>query len=254
MQISAVTYLAISLLTLSVGAGLADEKSNFSVGLAAVGGSSIYSNVGSKAAVMPSISYKSKKIEISVQSGLSYKLFDDGKFAIRAAVTPRFSPYKSSSSLDLSGMKREMFYDSNLNISYIVSRGLTAKLGISSEVSNEFNGNAADLSFSQFIPISGQPFIITAGAKWFDANRANYYYGVNPSEVRDVGISGGRELYSPGSATLPYVSLTTFFTLAENTSLFANIGMNFLPTNIVDSPIVGQSSSTSTLVGLNYNF
>ena len=254
MQISAITYLAISLLTLSVGASLADEKSNFTVGLAVVGGSSIYSNVASKAVVMPFINYKSEKIEISVQNCLSYKLFDDGKFAIRASIAPRFSPYKSSSSLDLSGMKREMFYDSNLNISYIVSRGLTAKLGISGEVSNEFNGNAADLSFSQFIPISGQPFIITAGAKWFDASRANYYYGVNPSEVRDAGMSGGRDLYAPGSATLPYVSLSTFFTVAENTSLFANIGMNFLPTNIVDSPIIGQSSSTSTLVGLNYKF
>ena len=52
MQISTVTYLAISLLTLSVGAGLADEKSNFSVGLAAVGGSSIYSNVASKACLL----------------------------------------------------------------------------------------------------------------------------------------------------------------------------------------------------------
>lgn len=61
MQISAITYLAISLLTLSVGASLADEKSNFTVGLAVVGGSSIYSNVASKAAVMPFINYKSEK-------------------------------------------------------------------------------------------------------------------------------------------------------------------------------------------------
>ena len=150
----------------SVNASHAEENSNFSIGLVAVAGSSIYSNDKTRSAFMPSLSYNSEKISVSFEKGLSYKFFDDGKVSIGASIKPNLRPYKSSYSTDLAGMKRSNFYDGVLNVSYQMSRGLKAKLAIGNELTTEHNGNTADLSLSQFFPIYGQPIIFTAGAKW----------------------------------------------------------------------------------------
>ena len=240
---------ALVAVILSVNACHAEESSKFSIGFVAVSGSSIYSNDKTRSAFMPSLSYNSEKISISYEKGLSYKFFDDGKVSLDAAIKPNLRPYKSSYSTDLAGMERSTFYDSVLNVSYEASRGLTAKFAIGNELTTEFNGNAADLSLSQFIPIYGQPFVFTAGAKWYDGKRANYFYGVKSNEV-----SGQRTQYAPGSATLPYLSINTFYPINTHTRLFANVNFNFFPSNVVNSPIVESKSSASAIIGLNYSF
>ena len=242
-------FSALMAAIFSVNASHAEENSNFSVGLVAVSGSSIYSNDKTRSAFMPSFSYNSEKILVSFEKGLSYKFFDDGKVSLAASLRPNLRPYKSSYSTNLSGMERSNFYDGVLNVSYELSRGLKAKLAIGKELTTEHNGNTADLALSQFFPIYGQPIILTAGAKWYDRKRANYFYGVNPSEVSDL-----RTQYEPGSATLPYLSINTFRPINERVNLFANVNFNFFPSNVVNSPIVERKSSASVVIGLNYGF
>ena len=58
--------------------------------------------------------------------------------------------------------------------------------------------------------------------------------------------------------TGPVHSLThipmKFYSLTEKTSLFANINSSFLPSNVVDSPIVEGKNYLYTVIGLNYSF
>ncbi|MAR03740.1 MAG: hypothetical protein CMK01_00345 [Planktomarina sp.] len=63
-----------------------------------------------------------------------------------------------------------------------------------------------------------------------------------------------RVQYAPGNSTLPYLSVSTFYSLTEKTSLFANINSSFLPSNVVDSPIVEGKNYLYTVIGLNYSF
>ena len=249
MELSRIIALVATALVSFASAGHTAEKSKLTVGLVAVAGSSIYLNGKSRSALMPSISYKTETVTISFEKGLSYKFFDDGKATVSGAVAPRLRPYRSSYSADLSGMKRTNFYDGKLNASYKISRVLTTRFEIATELTNKFNGTAANLSLSQFIPVWRQPFILTAGVKWYDSNRSNYFYGVNSNEV-----SGARTQYSPGSSTLPYIAINTFYPLTKRTNLFANVNVNFLPNNVVNSPIVTKKSSASLLLGLNYQF
>ena len=116
-------FSALMAVIFSVNASHAEENSNFSIGLVAVAGSSIYSNDKTRSAFMPSLSYNSEKISVSFEKGLSYKFFDDGKVSIGASIRPNLRPYKSSYSTDLAGMKRSNFYDGVLNVSYEMSRG-----------------------------------------------------------------------------------------------------------------------------------
>ncbi len=258
MTLTGIIRLALIALVLSAGSSYAEgassgnteKKSKFSIGFAYIGGDSIYSNVKFRSTIMPSISYKSETLTIGFFEGLTYKFFNGDKATISAGITPKGRPYKSTRSASLTGMKRDMYYDGSLNASYTISQGLTAKLKLATEVTNKFNGNSADLSFSQFIPIAGQPIIFQAGAKWYGSKQANYLYGVNASEV----IGGQRALYAPGSVTVPYLSINTFYPITKQTSLFANANVNFLPSNVVNSPIVDDKSSISAILGLNYSF
>ena len=249
MIINRLIGLVVLTLSLSVSAGYADEKSKFSAGLTYVGSASVYSNVKNVSAVMPSISYNSGNLSISFQEGLAYQFFDGEKVKMSASVAPRNRPYNSSRSADLTGMTRELYYDGALKASYEISRGLNAKFKFATEFTDKFNGNLADISLSQFIPILGQPVIFQGGAKWYDSNRANYLYGVNASEA-----TVQRTQYAPGSVTTPYVSISTFYSLTKKTSLFANVNSSFLPSNAVDSPIVEGKNYLYTVLGINYNF
>jgi len=63
-----------------------------------------------------------------------------------------------------------------------------------------------------------------------------------------------RVQYAPGSVATPYVSISTFYPLTKNTSLFVNVNSSFLPSNAVDSPIVDGKNYLFTVLGINYNF
>ncbi len=249
MKLNLLARLAAAALILCAGATHAEEESEISIGMVYVGGDSMYVNVKSSSAVMPYINYKSNKLTISVQEGFAYEVTRGEKASVGVSIRPNFRPYKSSDSADLAGMTRDMYFDGSLNVSYKIARLLTVKLDVAAELSNKFNGSSIGLSLGQKSLISGQPFIFQAGAKWYDTNRANYLFGVKASEA-----TGQRAQYAPGSAVLPYISVQTFHPFTKQTSLFANVNLNFLPTNVVDSPIVKRGRSMSTILGFSYSF
>ena len=249
MKPNVLARIAMSSLFLIVGTSHADESGELSIGLAYIGGGSIYLGDKSKSAIMPSISYKSDTLSVSFQEGLAYKFFDGEKLELSSAIVPKGRPYNSADSTDLAEMTRDMYFDGSLNGSYEISRGLTAKFKFATELTNKFNGHSLDLSVSQFMPVFGQPFVFQAGAKWLGNKRANYLCGVNADEV-----TGQRAQYAPGSVIVPYVSSNTFYSLSEQTSLFANVNVSLLPSNVVDSPIVDRNNSVTTVLGINYSF
>ena len=249
MELNKAARIVIAGLCLAAGTSHAQETGQVSVGLAYIGSDSIYSNVSFNPSVMPSFNYKSDTLAIGFQEGIAYKFMNEGAVKMSVAIIPRFRPYKSTDSADLSGMTRDMYFDSALNTSYEISRGLNAQFKIGTELTNKFNGNFFDLSLSRFIPMMGQPLILKAGAKWYSSARANYLYGVNASEA-----TGQRAEYAPQSVLLPYISVNKIYSLTPQTSLFANVNINFLPSKVVNSPIVSGNTSVSTVLGLNYSF
>jgi outer membrane scaffolding protein for murein synthesis (MipA/OmpV family) len=249
MKTTHAVYSSLLALTMSTSDGYAKDESNFSGGLVNVSSASIYANVGSKSRTMPSLSYDAENIRVSVQEGLTYKLLDGPTSKLHISIAPNFYPYNSSASPDLSGMKRKMYFDGSLAVSYKLNRGLTARLKFAMEISSEFNGNAADLSLSQYMPVSGVPVILRAGSKWYDSSRSEYIYGVYSSET-----TGLRSQYAPGNVFVPYLGLNTVYNLTEQMSLFASINASFLPKKVKDSPIVSKQISRSLIVGLGYKF
>ena len=150
------TLFVITFVLLSPSFSVAEEEavqrqhnSKFSIGAAFINGDSIYSSERSKSRLIPYLSYESKKIRVSVQEGLTYQLISTPKVSFDASISPNFKPYEAKDSKSVNGMRREMTFDGSLSTSYKLARGLTAKVKLSTEVSNEFSGSAAIISISQ---------------------------------------------------------------------------------------------------------
>lgn len=226
----------------------AEESSKFSVGLASINGSSIYSNTKTSRIIMPSLSFETDKININVQNGFTYKIVNDQSTKFNVSLTPNFKPYSSNDSTDLIGMERNMYVDGLISVSKELSRGLSAKLVVGTELTGRFNGSTANMSLSQFIPINSVPVIFSFGSRWYDQKRANYLYGVYSTEA-----TGLRANYELNSVFVPYISINTFYSISENTRFFAGLNANFLSNEISNSPIVSKKNQMSVIMGLTYN-
>ncbi len=249
MKTKAILSAATTAFILSTPTLQANQGTGFEVGLVNVGGSSIYAGKDNASATMPSIAYKAGQLSVSVQEGFAYQLRDDETLELSVAIKPNFKPYKASDSSSLTGMNRDMYFDTTLNAGYTLGRGLTLNLNFATELTNRFNGNAIDASISQFFPVLGQPVIFSAGAKWQNAARANYLYGVNASEA-----TGSRAQYAPGAATTTYLGVSTFHSFSEQTSMFVNLSANYLPSNVSNSPIISKTKTVSSVIGFSYSF
>jgi outer membrane protein len=219
------------------------------VGIAYISGTSVYSEGGSKSRFLPYLSYKSDKIRLSFQEGLVFQFMNRPGLSFDVSLSPNFKPYNSKGSQSLDGMNREMTFDASLLSSYELARGLIAKVKLSTDISNKFNGAGAQISLSQFIPILGVPFIFQAGSLWYDQNRTKYFYGVYESEAKML-----RPQYDPGAAFVPYLSINSFYSLTPKSSLFANITAEVFPEKVFNSPIIEKETSLRFISGISYKF
>ena len=226
----------------------AEDSGKFSVGIAYINGSSIYSNTKNSRTIMPSLSYETDKFNINVQNGFTYKIISDQSTKFNVSLSPNFKPYSSNDSNDLIGMERNMYVDGLTSVSRELFRGLSAKLVVGTELTGRFNGSTANMSLSQFIPINSVPFIFSLGSRWYDQKRANYLYGVYSTEA-----TGLRANYELNSVFIPYISINTFYRFSKNSRFFAGLNANFLPNDIVNSPIVSKRNKMSVIMGLTYN-
>ena len=84
-----------------------------------------------------------------MQNGFTYKIINDQTTKFNVSLAPNFKPYSKNDSNDLSGMERNMYVDGLVSISRELSRGLSAKLDVGTELTGTFNGSTAKMSLSQ---------------------------------------------------------------------------------------------------------
>ena len=80
------------------------------------------------------------------------------------------------------------------------------------------------------------------------ADYANYYFGVTPDEARP-----SRPEYTPGSSTGAAARLRWGWELTDKWLLSGSLGLEFLGSEITDSPIVEKDRTWSANIGLAYN-
>ena len=122
------------------------------------------------------------------------------------------------------------------------------ELALAQDALDKSGGREASLSWG--LPFSrGQWGLLPSlSLRWQDADLVGYYYGVRPGEA-----TGFRPAYAPGSALVPEASLIVQRPLAGRWTLYARVGHVRYPGAITDSPLVGDDSTTSLMLGVGYS-
>tara|TARA_B100000902_G_C27245985_1_gene882620 strand:+ start:98 stop:844 length:747 start_codon:yes stop_codon:yes gene_type:complete len=238
------------LLTLvSCSSASAQEADKYSIGAAYIFGENVYEGVGSTALLAPSLSYEDGPLKIDLPGGISYQIYGANNIKFSTSLKPNFAPYDPNDAYILNGMKRHASLDLNLSSSFDIARGSTIKFIFGSELSNQHNGDIIKISYQQFIPVAGFPVILSAGSRWQDSERSRYFYGVYNSEERS-----DRPEYITGDSNIYFVSLNSFYNIMGSLRLFGNLSVELLPSELIDSPIVGKRTLFNTVWGVGYSF
>ena len=245
-----IVLLILSVLIIPFSSLLAEDREGLSVGAFIMSGNSIYKGVDNVTRFYPSIEYRKGPWEVGLANGIKYSLIDNETFVFDSQLSPSFGPYDSGDSSSLSGMSRQATADFSFGSQYKISSGTKINLRAGMEVTREYDGTFINLSVNQFLyPLLGNPVFADFGIKRYDAKKSKYFYGVYDSEV-----ASGRSAYSPGATYTPYVGINSFFPITERISGFVRLNMDFLPSEVKNSPIVSDSTSALMLLGVSTTF
>ena len=241
--------LAITLTSLILPTTSFSEEGKFSIGLAGISSTSIYKHKGDTSIVAPSIEYKGKNFSLDVTNGFKYKIDDTTSVYIK----PKMHALSKTSLSEYENFNRENTLAIGLSTKYDVVKGTSINLSAETEILEKYSGSEIDISVSQFIPpiLLPLPMIVSAGTTIKDSKTANYYYGVNKSDLNNTFQSN----YTLDTIHNPYLGISAFYKVSENINLFTNIKITKYDDKILNSPIIRDGEfQTSIVTAVSYQF
>lgn len=112
------------------------------------------------------------------------------------------------------------------------------------------NGVVATASWTGYLQSGKLAFIPAAGIDWEDARQTRYYYGVTADESQRSGLAR----YRPSASLTPWLQLALDYRFTSQWEGFISTRVNFLDSNVRDSPMVEKSTSYVIDLGINYHF
>ncbi|MBC3765625.1 MipA/OmpV family protein [Neptunicella marina] len=121
------------------------------------------------------------------------------------------------------------------------------------DISDHSGGLTLDASY---MPVlyrgdKGAQFAIGAGIKWQNSNYTDYLYGIHGD---NIAAQYGRNEYSAGSATNPYLAARFIYPVSKQLNLIAMAKLESLDDSIENSPLVDDNKSRSVALLLSYNW
>jgi len=165
----------------------------------------------------------------------------------------RSEGYDDHESSTLRGMSdRRSTLEAGLLISQKFSWGrLNAEW--TSDVLNEHKGHeirlTASHSFADVFGVKSLALTPAGGVNWRSKQLNDYYYGVERKEA-----VAGRPAYNAGSTVAPIASIRLDYPLSDRWDLFTILSVEWLGSEITDSPIVDQHHLASLVIGTLYKF
>jgi outer membrane protein len=183
----------------------------------------------------------------------NFVLHYENDLLISAVAKLRSEGYDDHESSTLRGMDdRRMTLEAGLLASQKFSWGrLNAEW--TSDVLNEHKGHeirlTASHSFDNIFGVQKLSFTPSAGANWRSKQLNDYYYGVERKEA-----TVWRPAYNVGSTVAPLASLRLDYPLSQRWDAFMIMSVEWLGSEITDSPIVNEHHLMSILIGTLYKF
>lgn len=238
----------LSALSLATPAVAQDEPTGFFAGAFVSVGTDIYVGDNDAAGGVPLIGYRGDGFSIGT-NGASVTLFDRGDATLDVFAAPRFFALTDVDTPELDGIDRDITIDLGLRYSVDIRPRTKLDLSFAQEVTGEHDGQEVDARLSQGFQLGPVPLTAFAGVTWQSEDLSRYVYGVFPNEARV-----GRPAFVPGAATTPYVGIRGAVPLSERARFVGTLRVDFLGSDIADSPIVDEDTAVSLGVGVQFAF
>lgn len=235
---------------LTTGKAFADSTTSVALGVAAGVSESQYHGVDSDLTAIPIvfvdnswISLLGTTIDLKVAQTNSLAFSIRGKYAFGDG-------YDRSDSYIFDGMNNR---DSSFWIGPAMTWSTTMfdlKLNTLLDTMNNSEGQQASVSISKKIQVSQHLNLEPSlAATWYNDKYVNYYYGVNPSEIKV-----NREQYDANSATVINAGLRFNYIINKNQSVAFNFSIKHFGSEMSHSPLVDKKTTAAAYLGYIYRF
>lgn len=227
-------------------------KPTFSAGAGVLITDTAHKGIGTQAYPLPFLSYRSGNLLIEGPF-LSYSTGALEPLKLSFLIKLRSDGYDADDSSDLNGMKdRKLSFDGGLALSYELEP-VRFNLEFLNDICGRHKGQEVrfwiDRRFQKAFDFEKLTLTPAAGIAWRSGLLNDYYYGVNEDET-----ALGRPAYDVSSDWQPFVGLSGIYRFDSRWTLITSLKLEWLASEITDSPIVDQHQTWTFLSGLAYSF
>lgn len=226
------------------------KRGQIGVGLGVLGRSSPYRDYDAGVyQVIPAVTYIGERLQIFGPS-VRYGLAGSGKFRLAAVLSYRMAVYEDDESDFLDGMdERKSTMMAGLAVQSELPGGFGVRAGYDHDVLDEIGGGEARIGISRSFQVSR--FGITPGLSlnWMSADVADHDFGVSDSEATEA-----RPAYRVGDTFSYSGSLGIMYELSEKWIAAGSIAVEWLSSDVTESPIVSEDRVLSGFLAVSYLF
>ena len=226
------------------------ERGRLGVGAGVIGRGSPY--VGSDTTVLqpiPAITYNGDRLQW-LGPNVQYGIAGTGWWRLAASASYRVGVYEESDSAALAGLgDRDGTLMAGLGLRFEGPGGVNLSLRYEHDVLDNIGGGSATARLSKGFQTGWFRFAPQLQVNRLSADLTNYDFGVPPESANVM-----RPEYNTGSSVSYEVGFGSFIELTEDWRIVLNVSAEFLPGEIVDSPIVADDHVIKGFAAITYVF
>ncbi|MGM0451960.1 MAG: MipA/OmpV family protein [Thermodesulfobacteriota bacterium] len=226
------------------------ERGRIGVGIGVLGQTSPYKD--SKQGVyqpIPAISYNGKRYKF-LGPQLQVGLLGSGDLRFAAIVRYRLKAYEEDNSPFLDGLgDRKDTFMAGLAANYELGAGIEFSTRYEHDVLDRIGGKTARLEISKSFQWRDFRFSTSAGVNWLSPDFVRHEFG-----VPDDKATARRPAYTPDDAFTMKVGTGVFMEVLTDWWMVLSTGVEFLGSEITDSPIVSKDHLLKGFFAVNYVF
>ncbi|MEM9585508.1 MAG: MipA/OmpV family protein [Pseudomonadota bacterium] len=196
----------------------------------------------------PHFSFEMGRLSVD-PTGAAYALFETRGLTAQALLAPRWVAADPADVTGLSALKRDTAIEAGGRVTY-ASNGLKISAEYLGDISDTHSGHEINASVGTEFVIGERVFLgLEAAVSWNDSALGTYRYGVRQSEA-----TAALAAFEVDSNVTPSLGLQVGYQVTERATLLGGARVEFLPSEVTDSPIVQRDTILSTFLGVSYGF
>lgn len=226
------------------------KRGLISVGVGAIGRSLPYKDSDSGVfQPIPAITFNGERLQWFGPS-LIYGLVGSDRVRLAATASYRLRTYEEDDADVLAGLgDREDTLMAGLSVIAELPYGINGSIGYQHDVLNQIGGGGANAQIQRGFQTGVTRFTPRLGLLWQSDDLANHDFGVPTSAAL-----AGRPAYDVGDYVSFELGVGTFIEITREWRVVADLAVEFLPSEVTNSPLVGDDYVLKGFFAVTYVF